>query len=102
MPSYRVALTVGLLRPVVEPAAVLPAATAAARERTDVEAYDVDVVRGRARVTVRFTSDDDAGALDVGRRVRATVTSLAEVDDPVLARRYGARWYRVAAFGPSY
>ena len=102
MPSYRISLTIGLLRPGVEPAAVLPAAAAAARERTIVESYDVAVVRGEARVTVRFTADHSDDALDIARRVRATVTTLAEVSAPSLSRRYGARWHRLVAFSPSY
>ncbi len=93
MSSYRVTLGVGLLRPGVDATVVLPAAAAAARERTTVEAYDVAVVRGQARVTVRFTSDSDQDALAVGRRVRATVASLAEVPSAALHRRYGARWH---------
>lgn len=93
MSSYRVTLSVGLLRPGVEPASVLPAAVEAARERTTVEAYDVGVVRGQARLTVRFTADDDEDALAIGRRVRATVATLAEVDDARLHRRFGARWH---------
>lgn len=93
MSSYRVTLSVGLLRPGVEPASVLPAAVASARERTTVEAYDVDVVRGQARLTVRFTAADDEDALAVGRRVRATVAVLAEVIDARLHVRRGARWY---------
>lgn len=102
MPSYRIGLTIGLLRPGVEPADVLPAAAAAARERTTVEAYDIAVVRGAASVTVRFLADDDDDALAIARRVRATVTTLADVSAPNLGRRYGARWYRLVAFSPSY
>lgn len=93
MSSYRVTLTIGVLRPGVEPSTVLPAAAEAARRRTEVEAYDVAVVRGEARVTVRFTSDDDEDALAIARRVRATVATLADVTDASVRRRYGSRWH---------
>ena len=88
-------LGVGLLRPGVDPATVLPTAADAARARVEVEAFDVGVVRGEPRVTVRFTDDDDADALAVGRRVRAVVTALADVNSMQVSRRYGPRWYEV-------
>ena len=45
MPSYRVIMTIGALQPGVRPDAVLPAAAAAAAERTTVEASDLATVR---------------------------------------------------------
>ena len=95
MPTYRIALAVGRLSPGVAPEAVLPAAVDAARVRVTVEAYDVTVVRGEARVTVRYTADDNGQAVDVARRVRAVVSGLADVSSPALSRRYGPRWHRV-------
>ena len=95
MPSYRVVLTVGLLRPGVAAADVLPAAAAAARARTTVEAYDVGVVHGRPRLTVRYTSDDDALGLGGGGVGRATAATLVDVLDSAITRRYGNRWYEV-------
>lgn len=93
MPSYRVTLTVGVLRPGTAPETVLPAATDAARALTTVESWDVDVVRGQARITVRFTGPDDDAARDVGRAVVRTVTALADATAPQVTRRWGARWY---------
>ena len=92
MPSYRTVLVVGRLQPGVDAATVLPTAAAAARERTTVEAYDVDVVAGQARVTVRFTADDDPQAHAVAHVTRNAVTALAEVPSATLDRRWGARW----------
>ncbi|MFC8600140.1 MULTISPECIES: hypothetical protein [unclassified Isoptericola] len=92
MPSYRVTLGVGLLQPGVDPADVLPAAAAAARELVTVEAFDVGVVRGRARVTVRFTADDDAVAHRVADAVHDRVDALADTFGAVLTRRWGGRW----------
>lgn len=93
MPSYRVSLAVGLLRPGVDPAVVLPAAADAARALTTVEASDLGVVRGRARVTVRFVADDDSAAHRVADVVRDRVDALAATSDHRLTRRWGNRWY---------
>lgn len=93
MPSYRVTLVVGLLRPGTDPADVLPAAVDAARRRAQVEASDVGVVRGEARITVRFLETDDAAARVVARDVAAHAGGLAEVGDPRVTRRWGARWF---------
>ena len=86
---------VTFLHPGTEPEAVLPAAAGAARERTTVESYDVAVVRGAARITVRFTAEDAPAALDVARAVHAAVAALAGTGSPDLARRYGPRWHPV-------
>jgi hypothetical protein len=97
VPSYRITVTVGVLRPGVDPEAVLPAAASAARSLATVEAWDVAVVRGQARITVRFTVDDDAVASDVAAEVVGAVSGLAAATAPALTRRYGARWYPVGA-----
>jgi hypothetical protein len=93
VPSYRVTLAVGLLRPGADPEAVLPAAAAAARALTTVEAYDVGVVRGEARVTVRFLADTDAAAHTVADAVEAGVRAHAATSGGRLTRRWGARWH---------
>ncbi|MCB7136074.1 hypothetical protein [Cellulosimicrobium marinum] len=92
MTSYRVSLAVGLLRPGADPVAVLPAAVEAARVRTTVEAYDVGVVRGEARVTVRFLADGDDAAREVAGVVVTAVRGLAATSGTSVARRMGARW----------
>jgi hypothetical protein len=93
VPSYRVTVTVGALRPGVEPPALLPAAADAAAALTQVEASDVAVVRGEARITVRFLADDDRAASRIGHQVVMRVDELAELTKPRLTRRYGGRWY---------
>jgi hypothetical protein len=95
MPSYRVLLSIGALQPGVRPDAVLPAAAAAAAERTTVEASDLAVVAGSARATVRFTADDGDTALDIGRHV---VERTRLVADPVswqVTERVKGRWLPV-------
>ena len=95
MPSYRCTLGIGMLHAGTEPRAVLPAAVAAARELTTVEAWDLDVVRGEARITVRFTAADDDEAFRVGAQAQAAVARAADVRSPRLTRRRGSRWYPV-------
>jgi len=94
--SYRVSLVVGMLRPGASPEAVLPAAAAAARERTEVESYDLGIVSGEARVTVRFLAEDDDQAAEIARAVRAAAGALVEVGGAVFTRRYGPKWHPVA------
>jgi len=92
MPSYRVTLTIGLLRPGVQPQQVLPAAAGAAAELTRVEARDLAVVAGEARITVRYLADHDEMARDVAGRVAGEVTGLAGVSRTAITRREGTRW----------
>ncbi len=97
MPSYRVTLVVGLLRPATDPAQVLPTAASAARERAKVEANDLAVVGGEARATVRYLADTDETAVDVAAAVAERVRGLAEVGAVRVTRRSGTRWVPVAA-----
>lgn len=92
VPSYRVRMVVGSVHAGVDPADVLPAAVARARESTAVEAGQVDVVRGQALLTVRFEAPDDLTAAHVGRAVVAHVDGLAVVETSRVMRRTGARW----------
>ncbi|MGN8247209.1 hypothetical protein ACTHAM_000881 [Cellulomonas soli] len=96
MPSYRVSLAVGLLRPGTAAPDLLPELVDVAGGHGVVEASDLAVVRGQARVTVRFTGDDDAAARRVAWAVLARADELAETTEPRFTRRYGARWYPVA------
>ena len=92
MPSYRVTLGVGALAPGVAPAVVLPAAKAAAEQLVVVEAADIQLVSGQARIVVRFAADDGEIAAQVGRHVASTVQRLAEVTGWRITERVGARW----------
>ncbi|WP_425955762.1 hypothetical protein [Xylanimonas sp. McL0601] len=93
MPSYRVSLAVGALQPGSDPAAVLPAAADAARALATVEAWDVGVVRGQARITVRFTADADDDAHRVADAVHDAVDRLADTWGLQVTRRWGNRWH---------
>ncbi|WP_029290867.1 hypothetical protein [Cellulomonas sp. HZM] len=95
MPSYRVSADVGLLQPGTQPQDVLPAAVDVAREGATVEAFDVAVVRGRARVTVRYECADDLTARRVGWEVLARLDELADISGRSVTRRWGNRWHPV-------
>ena len=95
MPSYRVTLAVGALAPGVAPASVLPGAADAAREVAVVEASDVQVVSGQARIVVRFTADDGEIAAQVARHVASRTDALAHVTTWRLTERVGVRWETV-------
>jgi hypothetical protein len=96
MPSFRVTLEIGELRPGVDPKSVLPTAAAAAAGLTIVEASSLDVVRGSARISVRFTADDDASAFGMATQVARKTRSLAEVASWLVTRRVGGEWHPVA------
>ncbi|MDO4243182.1 MAG: FMN-dependent dehydrogenase [Actinomyces sp.] len=91
MPSYRSILTVTTLLADRRPQDVELAARAAVEHSTTLEAFQVDVVAGRPRVTVRFTAVDDAEAQAVHRRTVTQVGEVAVVPAAVLARVVGGR-----------
>ncbi|WP_307501170.1 hypothetical protein [Clavibacter sp. B3I6] len=95
MPSYRITLTVGALLPGVDPARVLPAAADEAARVATLEANDLQVVRGEARLTVRFTAEDDVSAERIAAAVRARTTQLVDVPRASITRRDGGSWTRV-------
>jgi hypothetical protein len=95
MPSFRITMIIGSLRPGVAPDSVLPCAAAAAAELTTVEASDLAVMSGSARATVRFTADDPAMALRVGHHVLAATQARAETVSWQVTERVKARWYPV-------
>ncbi|MDM7830394.1 hypothetical protein [Cellulomonas edaphi] len=97
MPSYRVSAAVGLLQPGTDAAQVLPEAVAVAEQRVVVEAFDLAVVRGEARVTLRFDAPDDQTARQVGWGVLARLDELADISGRQVTRRWGARWLPLRA-----
>jgi len=87
-------MTIGALRAGVAPPAVAPTAADAAAQLTTVEASDVTVVAGSARLTVRFTAEDAELARQIGEHVAAATDAVAQVAEWKLTERVGARWYR--------
>lgn len=96
MPSFRVIAAIGLLRPGIAPTSIQPAAADAAAELAVVEATSIDVVRGEARLTVRFTADAVPEALRVAEHTVAALRARAEVGSWRLTERVGGRWFRRA------
>jgi hypothetical protein len=97
MPSYRVMLSVGSLRPGVRPDTLLPSAAASAAEHATVEANDIMMVRGEPQLVVRFTGTDDDFALGVGSAVESTLSALADLRGARVTRRDGGAWTLVGA-----
>lgn len=95
MPSFRVTMTVGVLRPGVAPEQVQPRAEDAARELAVLESSQVDVVRGEARLTVRFTAEDAEIALQVARHVIASTADVVQLGAAAITERDGGTWRRV-------
>jgi hypothetical protein len=95
VPSFRVTMTIGALRPGVAPDAVVPHAAAAAAELTTVEASDVAVVTGHARVTVRFTADDPELALQIADHVVTATDAVAQPVAHTVTVRVKGRWFRI-------
>ena len=95
MPSYRVTLVVGMLAPGVAPQQVLPAAKAAGLELAVVEASDLAVVAGEARITIRFAADEAEIARQVGEHIASSTAALARVERWRLTERVGGRWESV-------
>jgi hypothetical protein len=95
VPSYRITMTVGRLRPGVDPAEVLPAAAAEAARVATLEANDLQVVRGEPRLTVRFTAEDDPAAERIAADVRTRTTQLVDVARASITRRDGGSWTRI-------
>jgi len=92
MPSYRITSSIGQLRKGVRPESVLPGAAEAASALTTVEATNLEVVSGAARLVIRFTADDDDAAIAIAAEVVARTRSLASVSAWTLTRRVGGRW----------
>jgi hypothetical protein len=95
MPSFRVTMVIGALRPGVLPQSVLPTAAAAASELTTVEASDLAIVAGSARVTVRFAAEDAELARQIGEHVVAATGELAETQRWQITERVNSRWHSV-------
>jgi hypothetical protein len=95
VPSYRITMTVGRLRPGVDPAEVLPKAAAEAARVATLEANDLQVVRGEPRLTVRFTAEDDPAAERIAADVRTRTTQLVDVARASITRRDGGSWTRI-------
>ena len=89
-------MTMGAVRAGVSPADVLPAAKAAAAELTMVEAADLTVVAGSARIIIRFESDDAELATQIAHHVVATTRRSVDVPVFTVTERARGRWFSVS------
>lgn len=95
MPSYRVSVGVGALRSGVDPAAILPSLRDALAELTTVEAADLGVASGEARITIRFLAEDAALAWQLADAVRARLAEFAVPGSLTLRTGSGRDWRSV-------
>jgi hypothetical protein len=97
MPSFRLELEIGGLRPGKPPAAVMDAAREALADH-HVDATDIAVKAGTPRILLRFTvpdSGEDAenlAARIAAVRTRDEVEAVAEVGQLWVLRRRAGRW----------
>ncbi|PRY70600.1 hypothetical protein B0I08_101737 [Glaciihabitans tibetensis] len=96
MPSYRVTMTIGALRPGSAAPAVMPLAAQAAKELTTVEASELTIVAGAPRVIVRYTAEDAELAAQIGAHTAAVTGTVAEVRTWMVTQRVDGRWRGVA------
>ena len=96
MPSYRFSAAIGALRPGVAAARLLPELTDDARTLAIVEASSIAVVRGEARIVIRFAGDDDQDARNIALGIFGLARELAELTAPELTRRVKNRWIAVS------
>ncbi len=92
MPSYRVTLTIGDLRVGVHPDRVVAIIGGPASALTVLEGTNLNVVAGQARITIRFTADDDDHAAFVAREVIQAATAIADVRTAFVTRRAENTW----------
>ena len=92
MPSFRITMAMGSLRPGIAPEAVLPTAKAATAHLATVEAADIAVISGAARLVVRFEADDAEIAAQVAAYTAEPTDAVAEVLHWRVTRRSGNRW----------
>ena len=95
MPSFRVILGIGALRPGAQPAILLPAVAESVATLTTVEANSVELVAGEPRIVIRFTADDPEHALRIAAEVDAATGALAQVTSRRVTKRVGGRWLRI-------
>lgn len=102
MPSYRAIQEIVDVRPGRAPSEVLDAAAAACEASGyRIEARDIEVIAGRARIWIRFsvpdaaTAEEDAEAWEAASTIGDAVRRVAVAGVAQPFRRVGGRWVRV-------
>ena len=97
MPSFRLELEIGRLRPGHQPDAVMNAARASL-EAFHVDSTDIAVTAGTPRILLRFTVPDSNEAVEsqaarlAAVRARDAVDAVATTGQLWVLRRRGGRW----------
>lgn len=95
MASYRVTMVIGAMRAGATPAAVLPAAKAACTAIANLEAADIAVVAGQARITIRYTETDGDRARQIGAAIAEHTNRIAQVLRYRITKRIKSRWVAI-------
>ncbi|HEX2858059.1 MAG TPA: hypothetical protein VHO26_11390 [Propionibacteriaceae bacterium] len=99
MPSYRLELEIGRLRPGTAPPEVMDAAVGSCGHHVD--ATEVVVISGTARIRIRFSvpassgTEEDAEARAAVVEMRRAVDRVADTGRQRLLRRRQGRWLPV-------
>ena len=102
MPSFRVTVEVGAMRPGRHPDDVIATARAATSKVAHLDDSHIDLVRGRAVIRVRYAvadgndEEEDQSALAVARHVVDALDPVAAVPCWWVERRRRGDWLPVA------
>lgn len=91
MPSYRTIVTIAALLPGRKPEEVEECARSVVGRYATLEVFQIDVVSGQPRVTIRFTGVDDEQAREVHRALLDALTEVANLPRAVLAKVVSGR-----------
>ncbi|WP_051197217.1 hypothetical protein [Jonesia quinghaiensis] len=91
MASFRLILTVGVIRAPIPAPDVLPTVANLVGTYATVEHRDVAISRGKPQMIIRFTADDAEQARRVARSVAPELEELVEVSDLALVALHRGR-----------
>ncbi|WP_435300050.1 hypothetical protein [Timonella sp. A28] len=95
MPSYRLILAVGNIRPGIPAQDVLPKAAQALSEHANVEAFDLRINKNRPELVLRFTATDRTEALHAATAGQRKIQSIIEIKTATTLQRVHGRWERI-------
>lgn len=91
MPSYRTIVTIAALLPGRQPEDVERSTRSVVGRHSTLEAFQIDIVAGQPRVTIRFTGADDEQAREMHRLLIDTLAEVANMPRAVLAKVVSGR-----------
>lgn len=96
MPSYRLIVSVGNLKPSVEPDQILTGAAKDLGRYANVEAFDVRISRGVPQLVLRYTAPDRNVALDAALRTVPHLEARSHITKTQVLQRVHGRWEAIA------